>query len=285
MKVIRSETVELQVRDAMAVRDRMLNALKLRGLVDPLVPGDDKQEPVRNPFLQTLCSAAEGFIPVVTATPIDQVDRKKSMLAGPFFTSQEYPIPTTSSGCMTPIIQLDLKALSEISRKNFGDGLLQFWCDTDWDNEFRDFIRVVPREVLNNAAMTAFESLDVDAGPVPEEWIFDNSCDEIEVISGFESMGMHAQTSYLDVYAGDLTEDQLSLISDDLAEFMKLTDLDNKLHLFGSFYPIQYSSVDVGVDWNCLMHFPQWGSSGNAQVFYCLDKNGDMSFTFQESLR
>jgi hypothetical protein len=61
--------------------------------------------------------------------------------------------------------------------------------------------------------------------------------------------------------------------------------LDNRFHLFGSFYPIQYSTADVGNDWNCLVHFPEWGSSGNAQVFYCLYENGNMSFTFQESLR
>jgi hypothetical protein len=285
MNVFRSEAVELQVRDAMALRARMLSALNLRGLFDPIVPGDDAREPVRNQFLQTLCSAAEGFIPVVTTTAVNQVDRKASMLAGPFFTCNEYPLPESSSGTLAPIIQLDLQVLSQLSGKDFGDGLLQVWCDTDWNNDSRDFIRVVPRDVLNNASMTPFEASDVAAGPVPEEWIFDVSWDEVDVISGFESMGFHAQTSYLDVYAADLTEDQLSSISDDLSKFITLTDLTNRFHLFGSFYPIQYSTADVGYDWDCLVHFPEWGSSGNAQVFYCLYEKGNMSFTFQESLR
>jgi hypothetical protein len=288
MNVVRSEAVELQLRTALELRDEILTALSLNGLIEPAASDNEIMDASDNPFLHTLRSASEGFIPILTAVAVNKVDRKTSMLGGPFFTCDDYPMPTSISGSLAPIIQLDLQILSAISGKDFGDGLLQFWYDTDWDNDSRDLIRVIPSDVLNTAPMTPFEPtgkiLDVIYSPVPEELIFTTARDKVDIITGFESMGLHSQTGYLDIYTDTLTEEQLSSISNLLADFIKLTDLPDKFHLFGSFYPIQYSSPDIGSG-QTLVHFPEWASSGNSQLFYCLYENGNMSFDFSESLR
>lgn len=289
MNVVRNEAVKLQLHNAMALRDKILTTLKLNGLAEPSDSDDEMRQAPCNAFLRTLCSASEGFIPVLTAVDVNKVDRKTSMLGGPFFTCDDYPMPVSASGSLAPIIQLDLEILSEISGKCFGDGLLQFWYDTDWDNDSRDLIRVIPRDVLNTESMTPFEPtkklFDVISSPVPLELIFNTSWGEVYTITGFESMGLHAQTGYLDIYSEVLTEEQLSSISNFLTDFIKSTDLPDKFHFFGSFYPIQYSSADIGNGWECLVHFPEWGSCGNSQLFYCLFENGNMVFDFSESLR
>ena len=118
---------------------------------------------------------------------------------------------------------------------------------------------------------------------MPQDLIFSPSREEVRVITGAESTGWHAQASYFDVYSEDISEDLFDDIAEDLQIFKVLTDLKNTFHIFGSFYPIQYSAADVGL--NCLVHFPVWGSSGNAQMFYEMAPEGGARFVFQESLR
>jgi hypothetical protein len=55
------------------------------------------------------------------------------------------------------------------------------------------------------------------------------------------------------------------------------------VHFFGGFNQIQYSSTDIGIP--CFISFPEWGSQGNAQVFYSGGGVDDLWFRFEESLR
>lgn len=96
----------------------------------------------------------------------------------------------------------------------------------------------------------------------------------ISVIRGWYLLG---------VYSDEVPEEVLTPILEDVERFQELTEVESNLNLIGSFYPIQYSAVDV--DGFCLINFPVWGSSGNAQIIFKLYDGGDMSFSFEESLR
>lgn len=287
MKVKRSAEVLEQLGLATALRTSLLEVLR-QSLEKASLPGGKrktkKKEPA-HPLIQTLALSAEGFQPVVEVLPISALDRTASMLAGPFFTSAENPIPATPEGMLMPIVQIDLRQIQMLNGHNLGDGLLQLWCDPDWENTDRGRVIVIPREEVETQEMTPFAYVPhpaADSSPVPGNLVFDPSATEIQVISGYESVGLQCQTNYLDIYSEDLPDDVLADIAEKVSEFQKLTQSNSSLHLLGSFYPIQYSAVDIG--WDCLIHFPEWGSSGNAQIFYLQTEHG-IVFRFDESLR
>ena len=282
-RAVRSESVVAQLTEAQTLRTKLLS--QLLPVLAPAPNKKTKKKEPRDPFLQTLELSAEGFTPVVQSIPVAEVDRASSMLAGPFFVSAENPIPTRQGGMLLPVIQLDLRQISDLCEVDIGDGVLQLWCDPNWENESRQFIRVIPRSEIESQSVLPFEFIENSESencPLPQDLIFSPSREEVRVITGAESTGWHAQASYFDVYSEDISEDLYGEIADDLQRFKELTNLKNSLHLFGSFYPIQYSAADVGL--NSLVHFPVWGSSGNAQVFYENAPEG-VRFVFQESLR
>ena len=287
MRIERSAAILTQLQLATAVRTSLMKALT-QALGDGTQPrGKGKagtQEPT-HPLIQTLELSAEGFKPVVVALPISELDRTASMLAGPFFTSAENPIPITPDGMLMPIVQIDLRQIRMLNGFDLGDGLLQLWCDPDWENADRGMVFVIPREEVEAQQLTPFAYVPhpaADSSPAPGDLVFDPSATTVQVISGYESVGLQCQTSYLDVYSEDLPDDAGDSITSDIKKFQELTECSSELHFLGSFYPIQYSAADVG--WNCLIHFPTWGSDGNAQIFYSQTERG-MTFRFDESLR
>ena len=287
MKVERSAEILEQLGLANALRTSLIDTLT-QALGQALIregKGKAKKKVPVHPLIQTLELGAEGFKPVFEALPINALDRTVSMLAGPFFTSAENPIPTTAKGMLMPIVQIDLRQIQMLNGHDLGDGLLQLWCDPDWENTDRGRVFVIPRKEVDTQEMTPFAYAPhpaADSSPVPDNLVFDPSTTAVQVITSYESVGLQCQTSYLDTYSEDLSDDVLAAIENDISNFQELTQCKSALHLLGSFYPIQYSAVDVG--WNCLIHFPGWGSSGNAQVFYLQTERG-MVFRFDESLR
>jgi hypothetical protein len=287
MEIRRSPAVVAQLKEATALRTKLIDNLTA-ALGASIEKSRSKKPKPKNSLLQTIELSAEGFAPILTSVPITELDRRASMLAGPFFTSPKHPIPETSNGMRLPVVQLDLSEMSELSGQELGNGLLQLWCERDWSSTNRGYTRVISRQDVMGQTLTPFEysaPREDETLPMPEELIFNAGWDRVDVISGYESMGIQCQTGYLDVYTEDVTEEVFDLIADELERFQELTELDNRLHMFGSFYPIQYSAVDVGIGWKCLVHFPTWGSEGNAQVFYHLDAEGNIDFRFEESLR
>jgi hypothetical protein len=283
MKIERSTEIKIQLAEAMRLRanliDYLYKCLHSQGI---------KKGEVQNPFLQTIEFSAEGFAPNLTWTAVANLDRTCSMFAGPFYTSSRHPIPVTSDRMLAPVVQLDLKEITELSGFQLGDGLLQLWCDMELMNTNRGLVRVIPRDEVIAAEMTDFDfvsSLSVDdIAPMPEELTYNKEDDEVRVISGCTSVGLQCQTSYLlGVYSDEIPEEVLAPILKDIERFQEITEVESNLHLMGSFYPIQYSAVDVGGF--CLINFPGWGSSGNAQIIFQMYDDGDMSFSFEESFR
>lgn len=287
MKIHRSPTVVAQLAESTALRTKLIDKLTA-ALGSSIKKSRSKKPEPKNPLLQTIELSAEGFAPILTSVPITELDRRASMLAGPFFTSPKHPIPETSNGMRLPVVQLDLSEMSELSGQELGNGLLQLWCERDWFSTSRGYMHVISGQDVKGQTLTPFDYSspgEAESLPMPEELTFSTGWNKVDVISGYESMGLQCQTGYLQVYTEDIPDDVLDSIADDFERFQELTNLDNKFHLFGSFYPIQYSAVDVGIGWNCLVHFPTWGSQGNAQVFYQRDAEGDIVFRFEESLR
>lgn len=69
----------------------------------------------------------EEFIPGTS-------DRKGNLFGGMPFTSHEHAWPINKKGNpYYPLVQVDLTNVSNITKKRFGDGLLQVWLDVDSD--------------------------------------------------------------------------------------------------------------------------------------------------------
>lgn len=281
---IRSAEVAAQVSEALLLRGRLLDYLNAV-MPPPLKPKRRSIQPPKHSFLQTLALGAEGWSPILKQVEVAKLDRTSSMLAGPFFTSAEYPVPGPEGWMWLPVVQLDLRDLTGLSDLELGDGLLQLWCDADFANADRGFIRVIPREDVDLGAMTPFEFVmpQFEVTPIDFELVFDVNATAVSVIAGFESLGFQCQGALLEPYTLELEDALLEPIANDLERFVALTDFRvGDLHLFGSYLPIQYSTADV--DAFCLVSFPRWGSDGNAQLLVRLDGD-NTSISFWESLR
>jgi len=115
---------------------------------------------------------------LVDEIPFNQVDRRKSMLKGPFFITDKYPVPKMSDGeYMIPIIQADLRELSKLRGLPLGDGLIQaWWAGGEWE------CRVIPRRVIDKQEPLPFP-MNLDefwsyGNCFLEDWISAERCDE-----------------------------------------------------------------------------------------------------------
>jgi hypothetical protein len=215
-------------------------------------------------------------------TPLLDVDRRKSMLAGPFFTSEEYPWPVADGKHNIPIVQIDLRDLSNLSGEGVGDGLLQLWILGDSDV---GDIRVIPRDMVDSSDLTndipTTATMNLDWGCFAE--CLNGEGDAVYVIRGFSG-------PVFSMYSSLESFDDKS--ADGIAELSTVMELATKIkgelgghHAFGSFSPVQYSpgeceNVLIALD-SDLPFF--WGDSGNAQIFYTLKESGDPVFSFRWS--
>lgn len=73
----------------------------------------------------------------------EEVDRKSNMFGGYPFTSTDYPwvLNDTGNPCY-PLVQLDLRQISDLCGKQFGSGLLQVWLDIS-DSDLSSTIRII----------------------------------------------------------------------------------------------------------------------------------------------
>jgi hypothetical protein len=289
VKVIRSAAVEQQLEQATALKGRLIEFLS--AALSPVAePGKRKSKckgpPKKHDLVQTLELSAEAWQPIVEVVNVADLDRTRSLLSGPFFTSDEYPIPVNKHGMLMPVAQLDLRHLSCLGGPDLGDGLFQLWCDHAFNASAREVVRVIPRADVQLEKMTSFAFVlpEFDVTPIDPDLCYDPDAESVKLIAGFQSLGMQCQTGYLDVYTEGLGEAIHDPISEDLEKYKEITSFKSQdVQIFGSFYPIQYSAADIGMP--CLVSFRNWGSAGNAQVFYASENSNELWFRFEESLR
>lgn len=274
-RVARSQKVVNQVRDADRLRKIILK--KSKGI---FAHDFDSNASL---FVTQLEMSAEAFDVKFKEQNPKIVDRSISMLSGPFFTSKEYPIPSTDDLMWYPVIQMDLRVASSLIQEALGNGLLQLWFDIR--TNFGE-LRVIPRSIVTQANLTEFlfcREDEHEAVPLPWDWDSDPTGDGVRVMSSFKSTGIASQPEYLSIYLEDLASefDVSNEFSKKVNEFERITERESGsvLTLFGTFYPIQYSAGDVGE--KCLLNFNEW-FGGNAQVFYKFE-NGQPEFRFDWS--
>src|SRR5690606_2031834 len=79
-------------------------------------------------FLAELLNLARYSFPLITEKcEAERLDRRASMLAGPFYTNHEYPWPGTPGGVYEPLVQIDLAWAGDVGGVNLGTGLMQVW--------------------------------------------------------------------------------------------------------------------------------------------------------------
>ena len=285
LSVKTSPKVANQVAEAKVLQNALIEKIKAQfsNVLEPKMADSDERR-----LLAQVELAAETFDVVFNAMPVSKVDRACNMLSGPFFTSKRHPIPSANGEMLYPIVQLDLRTASEISGETLGNGLLQLWYDID---EFETTVRVIPRAEVVVSEASDFEfkpAQKFDGFPLPFSWDSDPLGEKVQVFKALEAKGFASQRDYFEVYLTEISENEE--VPEELWESFELFERKSSIktksifQLFGSFSPIQYSAADVGK--KCLFNIGgDWGSSGNAQVFYAFDKSGKVSFTFMESLR
>jgi hypothetical protein len=219
--------------------------------------------------------------PVSTAmVPLEKLDRRKGMLAGPLFTSINYPWPTAKKRKMQPVCQVDLRDATQISGQSFGDGLLQVWL-ADYNDPL---IRVIPRGEVESNLLTPLlpldEYRDIEPFPIQMEWLTSESVTQI-VGYGNPFFDVH----WLDLITGPerfipvSEKDRVLLV--ELMEFLGALKNIGGGYLFGCANGVQYSPLEKP---NCFMDLADdefaWDTG---QVFYEFDQKGTPHFSFDWS--
>ena len=295
MHIERSAAIKIQLKEAVELRSKLIATLN-ELLNSNEVSSEHAKVSDKNQFLYNLELSAEGFVPILDQVSINEVDRACSMIAGPFFVTEEYPIPSTNEGemlpfdsssaggMMLPLLQLNLQEISALSEKDFGDGLLQLWIDPNTSDQSPiNLVRVIPRSEINLGKLLSFDyepHQDVYNSNIPLDFLYEVGDQEVKIITGYRSTGMQCQSEYIDLYAEYIPEEIMKIITDDVQRFKSLLSGCNEFHVLGSFHPIQYSAVDVGM--SCLVEFPIWGPSGKSQILYAHGSDW-MNFDFMES--
>ena len=209
------------------------------------------------------------------------------MLTGPFFTSAEFPIPSSETGMFFPVVQLELDELSAAAKQDLGDGLLQLWFDLATQTEQ---IRVIPLNKTSVDEMTPFEwkpPAPFDDFPLPHHWNLNPNGSQVPTIIELKSWGVQSQGSSIAAHLDNMGDE---LVSDWLRVLVKLFAANTPsktvgaVSMLGTFYPIHYASSDVGM--KCLINIADWGSTGGAQLFYeTATKGAAAKFAFWNCIR
>jgi len=232
--------------------------------------------------------SAPGYSVKTKARSASQIDRRASMLSGPFYTSPAFPAPMDVSGRpMFPILQLDLNDAAAAIQQPLGDGLLQLWHGVA---DASTSIRVVPLLAAYQDEPSPFVwNASPDATPIalPGDWNTDPCGDAVHEIVELVASGFECQGSSIQAIYDCMEPEKLDWLGTLLTLFQEKAKrhrggLQSEIRLFGAFYPIQYDSADVGLP--CLMSM-QWYASGGAQLFYELRKGEVTAFDFRSCPR
>lgn len=222
--------------------------------------------------------------PVSTVrVPLEKLDRRKGMLAGPLFTSASFPWPTLMGKKQQPVCQVDLRDATRISGWPFGDGLLQVW------GSYGDsLIRVIPRAEVESDLLTPLLPLDhyrdIDPWPIEITWI---KGEPVTQIVGYEQPFFDAKEieslSHPMQFIPVSQQDRAILT--ELVVFLSSLETGYGSHLFGCTDGVQYSAADKP---NCFVELDgiEFGWSfigGTGHVFYEFDQEGTPHFYFDWS--
>lgn len=263
---------------------------QLASLIEPVVELMNLVEGARaqysdHPFMQhpglvDIAYAAPAWNPKFFVIPTPFADRTRSMLEGPFFTNDNYPWPEgADADFASPVVQIDLSEISSLRDKDYGDGLLQVFIA---NSEF--VIRVIPRFEVQHSKLTAIPSNIEDdySGYFTEKyWLGDGAV--VSQIIGYEEPSLSANVYSSD---GGPNDQDPPIFNEIFSRMESLCMNDAGIHMFGTFYPIQYKHSDVGGEVFMSLDSGDvfnWGDCGNAQIFVHHQTDGAVEFSAQWS--
>ena len=282
MKIHKSRKIHEQVVLANGLKAELLRLIRRKIAV---AKSKGRDTSAWNDLLQEIAFTAEAFKVTLKKCPAQDVDRRASMLTGPFFTSAEFPIPVAPSGALFPVVQLELDELSAAIQDNLGDGLLQLWYDL---RDQKALVRVIPLAHVYSQALTDFNWSSVVSGdgfPLPRYWNLNPVGEEIEVITRLISMGVQSNENAIEAHYCHATDDETDWLWTLLKLFCKHTPnkFGTAVEMFGTHNTRQYSITDVGM--KRLINIGDWGSTGHAQIFYKISQKEPTQFSFWSCVR
>ncbi len=148
-----------------SLRKQLVAALELHSTATSTVaealPRLGKKSRALRDLQQRLTFFQEGFNCLANPVRPGEIDRKCSMLSGPFFTTAKFEVPrdVDSDELLYPMVQLNLAAVSAATGVALGAGLLQLWWCT---SQNASHVRVVPASEVARGKPTPFPT---DFGP------------------------------------------------------------------------------------------------------------------------
>ncbi|MDZ4238433.1 MAG: hypothetical protein U1A81_09765 [Hydrogenophaga sp.] len=280
MRITRPSSTRRQLWLANSLKAELLRLIKRRMSA---AKRQDEDVEEWHELYSELNAVSEGFKVSFKTEPYAQVDRRCSMLAGPFFITPEFPAPAGASGLvMYPVVQFELSVLSTALEDTIGTGLLQLWFDIP---SGQPLIRVIPQQVVESQAPVDFlvHPIDPDdAFPLPEWQEKDPVKNGVKTIRGLTSCGCQSTCDLSDTDCLVRSNEQDEWLRTLLAAFADATEASPEAtgHMVagGTLRAIQYNHSDVQM--RPLLQFADWGSSGSAEIFFRTHKNKPTEFSF-----
>lgn len=281
MKITRSPETKKQISLACDLKKRIIQ--EIDGRLGVLEKSNAVAEDLQS-LRDEIESVSEAFSVTFKTVPYAKVNRRKSMLSGPFFVSEDFPVPAGVSRAMYPLVQLELSVLSKVVGENLGGGLFQLWYDIDAEKEL---LRVVPRDAVLSQDLIEFTMLRLSDDylfPIPLWMDLNPSQNGVRVVESLVSCGVQYGYESTDQYRKIFSQnnDWLRTL---LFVFEKATPRVSTgyLELGGTLYVIQYGYEDVKM--RKLFNLADWGSSGSADIFFRVNDSGIPEFSFWSCVR
>lgn len=216
----------------------------------------------------------------------EKIDRRSNLFGGKPFTSKKYPWPANSKAKpYYPLVQIDLKQVSELTEKIFGSGLMQVWLDIT-KNDLDHLIRIIDSDDLNDhleddaPLASVIKKIDKD-----EFWF--GICSQFN----FKPMGYMMARWFDGALEWDYERDLSDKEVEALSALEKLSEENSYGSMSGSWllgYPDRGSGAPAGryspeprnfFQFSDSRAFPMVDASRYANIFFS-DDDGDMSFFF-----
>ncbi len=262
-----SEEVLRLIAEAHATKQRILEYLDAHP-----VDGDGADE-VRG----CLRFLEESYAIYAEPTPIETVDRTRSLMGWPLYVSARHPHPRGKRGNgMFPLMQIDMTWVNLVCDRKFEPCLLQFWWDTD---RHKDHLRKIPiDDVVPSEILTIQITPDVQAiGELhlPFEWRPEQSGHALQITEcipvGTSCPGIELGRDFLsDEYGDDAEEsfwEDLEMFSSYVGGF-EISPSSDSLGVGVLFGMVRSSQVSPGSFHHdgCLISFGWMMGFGN--IFY-----------------
>lgn len=121
---------------------------------------DDENREILDSCISDIQSVSWSFPVKMEVRRFSDLDRTKSLLVSPLFTSKIHPWPKYDDRFRQPIMQYYLEDLSRWMKVDCGEGLLQLWAGPYFDdgNEESCLVRIIPTQDVKTEYVSSIEN-------------------------------------------------------------------------------------------------------------------------------